>query len=237
MLFLRELFRRVAALALLCAGLAALPTSGLAVAAILIAAAIVLYVVVPAGGRPQAALVYDRMPAVYGPDLIGFLLVGVFFALPFWARMGEPYLWEDFGLLVHPAALLSWPLALISVAILWFSAGYATFWLVIEDGGLRINRRDGERFIPFSEIAEVKPFRRGLPRWMRWLTPVAIALGKPGAAGAILLARDTTGVSLALAGGSAIPIASEAFEGNLRRVLGALRKHGVAFAPELRDFK
>ncbi len=234
---MRELLRRLSALILLCAGLAALPTVGLTGAAALIAGAVVVYFVIPASKPPQAALVYERGPAVYGPDLLGFLLVSVFFALPFWARAGEPYLWEDFGLLVHPAAVLSWPLALISIAILWFSAGYAAFWLVIEDDGLRINRRDGEQLVPFSAITQVKPFRRGLPNWVRWLTPVMLALGKPSAAGAVLLARDTTGVSLVLADGRAINIAKEAFDRNLRRVLVALRAHGVAFAPELRDFR
>ena len=234
---MRELLRRLSALVLLCAGLAALPTAGLTAAAVAVAAAIVLYFAIPAAARPQSAFIYDRAPAVYGPDLIGFLLVSVFFALPFWARMGEPYLWEDFGPLVHPAALLVWPLALISAVILWFSAHYAAFWLVIEDGGLRVNRLNGERFVGFSEIAEVKPFRRGLPGWLRWLAPILIAIGKPGAAGAILLARDATGVSLVLSDGSAIVVEKDAFESRLRRVLSALRKHHVAFAPELRDVR
>lgn len=234
---MRELLRRFSALVLLCAGFAAFPTAGLTAGAAVVAAAIVLYLAIPAEARPRSAFVYERAPSVYGPDVLGFLLVSVFFALPFWARMGEPYLWEDFGPLVHPAALLSWPLALVSAAILWFSAHYAAFWLVIEDGGLRINRLNGERFVRFSDIAEVKPFRRGLPGWLRWLAPVMVALGRPGAAGAVLLARDATGVSLVLADGGAIDVDRDAFESRLRRVLDALRKHGVAFAPELQDFR
>ena len=234
---MRELLRRFLALGVLCTGFAALPTMGLAAAAISVVIAIVLYAAIPALARPRSAFIYERVPAVYGPDLLGFLLIAVFFALPFWARSGEAYLWEDFGPLVHPAALMSWPLALISAAILWFSAHYAAFWLVIEEDGLRINRVEGERLVAFPEIAEVKPFRRGLPNWLRWLAPVMVAMGRPGAAGAILLARDTTGISLVLADGSTIAIHKDAFEDKLRRVLKALRGHGVAFAPELRDVR
>lgn len=220
------------ALILLCIGLAVLPVAGAWTSSAFLVAALAVYLVVPRAARPASALTYDLVPAVYGPDVVGFLLTGVFFALPFWARMGEPYLWGDFGVLVHPSALLVWPLALIAATIFWFSAQYASFWLVIEDEGLRINRLGSARFVAFSSIVEVRPMRRGLPKWFRWLTPLLIAAGKFGAAGALLLARDTTGMTLVLDDGSEISIPQEAFEKHMRRVLSALRKKGVVFAPD-----
>ena len=219
-------------LILLCFGLAVLPVAGMWTSSAFLIGALAVYLAIPRAVRPASALTYDLLPAVYGPDLVGFLLTGVFFALPFWARMGEPYLWADFGVLVHPSALLVWPLALIAVAILWFSAQYASFWLVIEDGGLRIGRLGTVRIVAFSSIVEVRPMRRGLPKWFRWLTPLLVAAGKFGAAGAVLLARDTTGITLVLDDRSEISIPQEAFEKHMRRVLSSLRKKGVVFAPD-----
>ena len=217
-------------LILLCFGLAVLPVAGMWTSSAFLIAALAVYLAIPRAARPVSALTYDPVPAVYGPDAVGFLLTSVFFALPFWARIGESYLWDDFGLLVHPSALLVWPLALIAVAILWFSAQYASFWLVIEDGDLRISRFGSVRVVPFSSIAEVRPMRRGLPKWFCWLTPVLIAAGKFGAAGALVLARDSTGFTLALDDGTEISISQEAFEKHARRVLSVLRKKGVEFA-------
>ena len=217
-------------LILLCFGLAVLPVAGMWMLSVFLIAALAVYLAIPRAARPASALTYDPVPAVYGPDAVGFLLTSVFFALPFWARMGEPYLWGDFGVLVHPSALLVWPLALIAAAILWFSAQYASFWLVIEDEGLRIGRLGAVRIVPFSSIAEVKPMRRGLPKWVRWLTPALVVAGKFGAAGAVLLARDTTGIALVLDDGTEISIPQEAFEKHARRVISVLRKKGVEFA-------
>ncbi|MFP1631638.1 hypothetical protein ACLB6G_07875 [Zhengella sp. ZM62] len=231
----REMARRLIVLALLCAALAILPERGLLAGLMLAGAGLAVYVLMPRAPRPDNAFIYDRMPAVHGPDLVAYLLTGVFFALPFWARMGEEYLWADFGLLVHPSALLSWPLALISVSILWFSAHYAAFWLVIEPDRLQINRLEGHRAIRFADIARVSPFRRGLPKWMRWITPALIAAGKFGPAGAILLARDTVGITLTLRDGSRISIASEAFESPMRRLIKALGKNGIPIMADNQD--
>lgn len=228
-LFSREVARRAVPLILLCAGLAALPTAGAVAGATFIAAAIAVYLGLPRAHRPASALIYDSIPAVYGPDVLGFLLTGTFFALPFWARMGEAYLWDDF-ILVHPSALLTWPLALIALAILWFSAHYAAFWLVIEKDGLLINRLEGARFVAFSSIGEIRPFRRGLPKWVRRLVPFLVAAGKYGPAGAVLLARDSVGITLALDDGTKISIPQEGFEKPLRRLLAVLHGKGVRFA-------
>lgn len=230
---MREHVRRGVTLVLLTIALASWPDVGWRLAAIVIVCGAAIYILLPVKPRPQGAMTYERLPAVIGPDLLGLGLTSVFAALPFWARMGEPYLWEDFGLLVHPSAFLAWPLALISATILWFSARYAAFWLVIEPEGLRIGQNSGERFILFSEIISIDPFRRGLPGWLRWLAPLMVIAGKTSAAGALLLARDTTGISLILRDGSSVDIAQEAFEKPLRRVLNALKKNHVSFGPQL----
>ncbi|MCC0028522.1 MAG: hypothetical protein H6889_16370 [Brucellaceae bacterium] len=231
----RELLRRIVALVFICAGLAILPLRGAGTASALVALGVAIHAFVPRAARPAQARVYDRIPSVHGPDILGYLLTGFFFALPFWARMGEEYLWVDFGLLVHPSALLTWPLALISISILWFSAHYAAFWMLVEADGLQVNRLEGHRTIPFTDIARVSPFRRGLPKWIRRLTPALVAAGKFGPAGAILLARDTVGITLTLRDGSQIPIASEAFEKPMRSLLKALGKNGIAITPDNPD--
>jgi len=199
---------------------------------VLSALALALYLFIPRVDLPDGALIYERVPAVYGPDAIGFFVEPVLFALPFWARSGEPYLWEDFGLLVHPAAVLTWPIALMSSAILVVAARYASFWLVIEDDGFRIHRTSGERYIGYEDIERVTGYRRALPAWLGWLAPLLALSGRSGAAAALALARDDIGLRLVLKDGDTVSIAKDSFEKPYRKIVRALRDHDVPLGEE-----
>jgi hypothetical protein len=172
-------------------------------------------------------MTYDKMPAVYGPDMLGLMMTSIFLALPFWVGLGEEYMWQDALIPVHPSALLSWPLALITALILVVAARYGSFWLTLETEGLHLHSLRQDRFIAYSKITRVTSFRRGLPRWLKCLTPLLILSGRYTAAGAVLLARDTTGFSLCLADGSIISIDESAFASSARKILKTLKKNGV----------
>ena len=228
----REYFRRGLTLVLLTSGLAGIPYWDGLIIGILMGAALLFYLLFPRCSPPPKALTYERIPAVYGPDFIGFFMTSVFIALPFWARAGnDSYLYEGF-LLVHPAAVLTWPLALLSVYILVVAARYASYWILIEENGLTICSTKQERFLSFEEIKEVIPYRKGLPKWLKYLTPLMVLTGKYTAAGAVLLARDTTGMSIKLQDGTSVNIPSEAFEKPFKKILKVLHEHAVPIDPK-----
>ena len=222
-----ELTRRFFCLTLFTLGLVALGYWGDITAVMLFAGALLIYVALPRPKPPLSAFTYEKIPAVYGPDMLGLMMTSVFIALPFWAALSEEYMWQDSVIPLHPSALLSWPLALISASILVVSASYASFWLDIKQDGLHLYSLRQDRFISFSNISRVVPFRRGLPRWIRWLTPLFILSGRYTAAGAVILARDTTGFSMCLTDGSTIHIDVSAFEKPAKKILQTLRKKGV----------
>ena len=229
---LRELWRRGLTLALVSTAMAlpavwALSWTGWALGAGALFAAIAVYVGLPAAPRPSNAMSYQRIPAIVAPDILVFLMAGVFIALPFWARMGEPELWSDFGLLIHPAALITWPLAMIVVVILYFSARSASFWMVIGTDGLRVRSMWFDRELPFARIAHVEAYRWGLPAWVRLLAPLMAATGRYSAAGAVLLARDSHGLSIVMRDGTKTNIDADALEHVLKKAIAAMKRNGI----------
>ena len=163
----REYLRRSVSLVLLTLGLIGFAYWGQVTAVLLIAAAVLFYYFLPQILRPPKALIYERMPAVVVPDLLGFALTAFFIVLPFWARAADNGdMYEGF-LLVHPAAVLTWPMALISIFILVVAANYASYSVVIETSGLTVSSAKGGNVLPFEQIIEVTPYHRGLPKWIQ----------------------------------------------------------------------
>ncbi len=228
-----EILRRMLALLLVTLSLIAIAWWGWMVAAAILVAAVSAYVLLPHTKAPAGAMTFEKIPAVYGPDFLGFVMTSIFIALPFWARAGDGELWSGMGLLVHPSAMLVWPLAAISTSILYFAARYAAFWASIEKDGIALHTLWENRFVRFDTIEYVQPYRQGLPKFLRWLTPFLVLGGKYGAAGAILLARDSRGVSLRIRNDKPAVLLADAFEHHLKKVLAAFRKRGIPFDPEI----
>jgi hypothetical protein len=192
-----------------------------------LAAGLAFYLFLPGAAPPQGALAHDRLPAIIIPDALGFVLSGLFFAMPAWFGPGER---ASVGG-IHPMAVLTWPLAFGSLAILAVAAHRASAWLRIEDEGLRLASVHRVQLIPYGTIVRVEPYRSGLPAWVRALVPWLAATGRYSAAGAIALARDSTGVRLHLADGHSAVIPRDGFEKPYRQALASLAAHGVAFDP------
>jgi hypothetical protein len=226
-----ECSRRTVTLVLVTLGLISPGYWDVVFAGVFLGAAVLFYIFFPRIRPPAKALFYEHIPAVIGPDLLGFILTSVFIALPFWVGAGnDGYLYEDF-ILVHPAAVLAWPMALISSYMLVVAARYASYWIKIEAKGLMIHSIRAVKLIAFEQMTEVTPYRKGLPKWMGFLTPLLILSGKYTAAGAVVLARDTTGMTINLQAGSPVNIPMDSFEKASKKILKELHKHAVSIAP------
>lgn len=230
-----EILRRIVPLASLVLLYVALALGDYLWAGIATAAAILSYILPPRVKPPEGAYSYERIPAVIGPDILGFFLTSFFIGLPLVARAIEGGHWGDLVEEIHPSAVLVWPMALISVIILVIAYRNANFWLKIEEDGLRVRRSSGERFAAYSAIRQVDLHRRGLPRWIKALTPFLILSGKYGAAGSIMLARDETGIRLDMRDGTSITIAADALEKAFPKILAALKAHRVEMTPDLKE--
>ncbi|WP_132546745.1 hypothetical protein [Rhodovulum euryhalinum] len=156
----------------------------------------------------------SRGAAVVGPDLMGLFLVAGFTALPFWIGRAE----GQAGL--HGSAWLLWPMALGFGSLLVVGWRNACFGLRILPDGLEVHDIRGIRTVPRAEILVQRPWRRGLPGWMRVIAPLL----PPTAAGAILLARDSTGVTLDLVGGGRLNVPAEGFEPGIKALRAALAR-------------
>ncbi|AHM05823.1 hypothetical protein roselon_03576 [Roseibacterium elongatum DSM 19469] len=191
--------------------------------------ALVVYVAAPIPKPPADAWVYDRGPAVIGPDLLSFLFAPPFLAIPFWA---EPA-WPMGGGALHPSAVLAWPAGLFFLIFTGIGWHYAAMAVRITQTGLEVETGRRRFAVPFAEMAEIGPWRRGLPRWVRALAPLALALGRPGAAGAIMIARDSNGISIARRSGPPVVIGSDAFARATKAILTACQQHDVPIARSL----
>jgi hypothetical protein len=222
-----EILRRAVTLILSTAALVLGVRFGLGVAVIALAAAGAAYVLIPREKPPEGALLFERLPAVIGPDILGFLLGTFFFGLPLAAAVFEG---DPLGT-IHPSAILAWPMAIFALAILAIAAVHAAYRVSIEADGLRIADLWGERLLPFAAITRVEPYRRGLPTFVRRLVPLLVAAGRFTQAGAVMLARDTTGIRLVSDGTvRSEVVTAEGFERPFRRIVAALERHGVPFS-------
>lgn len=221
----REFFRRISVLVLLVFGLSQIGYGKYFYTALLIAAAITLYRYLPTVPKPKNALVYDKGASQTGPDWIGFVLTSLFFVAPIWAAISEP-VWGT----IHPMSVVLWPMAIACSTFWIIGALYSSYWVLLKPNGLIISSAFSERTIPFDTIRKVKRYRRGLPSWLYLFAPFMIARGHYGGAGALLLARDRTGMELILKDGRNAGIASSGFDDEILEIIQALDRHGVKLA-------
>lgn len=184
-------------------------------------AAVAVYVFWPLPA-PRAQYRYAAGPAVIVPDMLGLVLIALLAGMPVVAGRSD-------ATLLHPSALLLWPMAALFVSlpvITWRRAG---FGLDIRAGSIGLETGLGYRDIPFDRIAALRSWRRDLLRHVRALVPFLTALGQPGAAGAILVSRESLGVMLCLRDGSSIVIPGDGLETGLARLKAACAAQGIPF--------
>lgn len=187
------LMLRAVVLALIVAALITAPGLGWVWSAAITLLALTVYFV---GRRPaRGDFTYAAASAIVIPDLLGFALVSVFLCIPIWTAPG----WPGTGAL-NPSAWLMWPMAGLSASLLYIAWRAESFAVSLTPAGVEMTRGLWRWHLPYAEIRHVQPWRRDLPRWMRALVPALLFLGRPGPAGAILLARERRGIELTLAG-------------------------------------
>ena len=213
-----EAGRRITTLVFLMAGLIALchAYSGIGIASLIVA--LLAYLFVPRVPAPEGALVYERGSAVIGPDIVGFMLTAPLLAAPFCVG-------------VLATMLLFWPVGLIAAVILAYATWYASCWVLIQPDHFVIATARRELTIPYDQVKYLGTYRRGLPKWLKKFVPFLIMSGKFSAAGALLTARDETGMELKFADGSSQRIPASAFAGSFDLLLNAFAEHHVEMAP------
>lgn len=107
--------------------------------------------------------------------------------------------------------------------LLFVGATASRFRLRIDEDGLLLTRLSGETRLPWPEMIGWKPWRRGLPEVVRKVVPFL----PPGSAGAILLARDSTGIEVHLQDGRRYRLPREGFEHGHKQLLHAFVAQGV----------
>ena len=185
-------------------------------------AAIVFYVFFHKQPTRDEALTYHPWRAVIVTDWMGILLASAMFALPIWAASE----WPGDGLF-HSMVWLVLPMGLVFLAFTVVGWRHEAFELVIHPDALTIDTGAKRHHLSWADIEKVSPWRRDVPEWMRRLAPFLAASGHPLQAGAIMIARESTGLAIHHGAGKPIIIPTDAFEENARRLLADLVRNDV----------
>ncbi|TKZ20600.1 hypothetical protein FAP39_09925 [Shimia litoralis] len=205
---------RALTFAILLLALLAIPRFGWWSASALIVGSVVVYFWAPRPARPAGSLSYDRVSAVVLPDWLGLIFGSIMCALPVWAApsMGT----SDW---VHPMAWLVWPMGLCMASFTVIGWRYECLNFVVTPAHLSIDTGVAKYDIIWDDILGVSPWKRDLPRWMRRLTPILISMGHYTQAGAIVLARESSGISLERKGQKPFVISTDGFETNTQTLM------------------
>ena len=181
-------------------------------------AAILVYWLVPRPKVPEGAIHHDRMPAVIMPDVLGFMLATVFFALPLIISAQEPWLDGPWGLF-----LLTGLPGLVALYIFWISTRHQCMWLKFTGHDLTIADMHERVVLPYGEIAEVIGETKQPPAWLRLLL---VLFGGWRGLGIALLQRDSHSLLFRMKDGTQRRVPSDAL-GEERKLLAALQRGGV----------
>lgn len=224
-----EVARRAGALLLLIAAV----VSGFGhgqwpVAGLLVVLAILVYALPPRPVLPEGALHHERMPSVFMPDLLGFLLATTFLAMPLVISAQEPWLGGPWGLM-----LFMWPPGLAALVIFWMSIRYQSFWIKLAPGALTVSTVSRIETLPLGDIAGARAETRRPPRW---LGPLLVLFGGWRGAGVALLHADTErhAVLIDRRDGTVLHLPADAFP-DMRTVIRALHRAGVPLDAQLQQ--
>jgi hypothetical protein len=159
---------------------------------------------------------YSRVRAAILPDLIGAMLLTLFFAMPLFVVAGASVNASLFEGGWTVLTLVGWGMAIFGLVILGIAAWYATFRVQLLPDGLRAWTLGGTEEYPFAQIREVRGMRYEIPRWL------------------IQAGRSDAGLEVVRGDGRVLRVWLTGLLG-ARGMLDALRKGGVAVPEEVRE--
>jgi hypothetical protein len=200
-----------------------------------LAGALLVYLLLPWPRLVPGAAYYSRAGGVVLPDLIGVVMTGMFFGLPFFvipATASSPDLFGGDGWWV--LTLVGWGMAALGASIFPVAAWYGPLQVVLREDRLERFSLLGRQELGLAEIAAVRP---GSSPWPGRVTSLLwlVAIFNPRAAGYALLQGSGEGaVDIVGRGGRVWRLWRQALLG-LGPLLARLRELGVPVAPELQE--
>lgn len=146
-----------------------------AVAPIPLILALAVYVLLPRRRVSPGAIIYSRWSCWIVPDIVGTTMAGFFVALSF---ILSPEIFGDGNVLgIDSGAIwftsVLWLMGTIFLSILYWSARYSSFELVLHDDGIRLRQLSKELDFRFCDLATVEWVDYRPPRWLRVLVRIA----------------------------------------------------------------
>ena len=194
-----------------------------------------LYLFIPRKKHPAAAIVYPRWSAVILPDIMAFIMAGLFLGMPFVLSV---HIFDradilDFSYGSAWFTLVFWLIGLIFASILYWSAKYASFALQILPESLILQTMGKEQRIAFADIASAEFADYRAPRWLRTIMFIAGLVNWRMIGQALLLSSRTDwGLEFRLRSGGTVKFLCSNIPG-ADKIFAALRLHKIPLSAEL----
>lgn len=173
----------------------------------LLVAGLLLYLFLPRPRHRPGTMSYCGGSLV-AADLVSTIFFMIFFTLPLLIMGGSVQALTE----IFPLTVIFWGMALLGAWIMFISAWHASYALSVDNGHLVISYYGGGYQIPFSEIDYGQPAEKRYPRWLAFLTTLALIFTRRAymmaAAGRVLLGDSAVnqGVRLKLKDGTSLNI-------------------------------
>jgi hypothetical protein len=196
--------------------------------------ALAIYVLLPRAKHPPEALTYSRLRAVLLPDLLGFFLFGVFFALPL---LVIPHASSDANLFDVEGGwifltLCGWLFALFGIVLLAIATWYAAYEILVLADRLRVTDLFSQRECLYRDMARVSIYTLNPPRWLMVGGLIVSFFNWRALAPTLIASRAAHGIEIARKEGRPLRILVNALPGT-ERLLQAFRQQGVSLTPEV----
>jgi len=192
------------------------------------------YLLLPRRTRTAETIRYALPSAIVIPDFLGAGLLLMFFGLPFMVastNSGSLFdLDEPWWILGVVCAFM----CLAPLAILFISTRNASFWAETKEDSLVVHRWARPREIPYGEMEILRGIQWRTPSWVRLLGGLLSLVNWRAAAPTLMFGHGKgNGLDLVLKNGSVERFWLSGLLG-WDRLVGALDRHGVALAEDVR---
>ena len=204
---------------------------------------LLLYIFLPVQQKNPEAIKYPRWRMVLG-DVVSFLMIVPFFAFPFLITGGTLQAFTQ----GWPLFFFFWPILILGIWLLFISAWFAGFSIVVKEDRLSLSTYKVEREFLYQDMEFYQPVVFKPPKWLIALSWIAALAGKGssriGATGrAMILSGSASGsIGIRLINGADIFInitdqmGSNALKG-FERILKKLKENGVQEKDEVREIR